>query len=216
MILTYLKSFASQKILKSNLVINLLSSFVENVMYTLVESIVLGSILFAVKAVFNPFAWLWVNIFIDVSGNVTYVLLAMNHVRKTLHPTFHKPCKTIARKLLGLDIHDPIQFLKMKYSLMIGLFFCLIIWISQIYDLTAFILITYFEIIMIHVSVDIWSYHGHDISNFIEVQLEAKPCVKILSESESTKTNIIEKNKTNKIKKQPSKLINDKIIENYF
>lgn len=213
MFLSSLKSYAKRKLLGSKTVINIVASVVETVMCILVETIVLGSSLFVIKEFVSPFDWMDVLV-VDIGCNVAYVLTAMSTVRSHLHPLLDKPSKTIARKILGLDIRNPWEFIKIKYTSMVSIMFVLFMFISNTHDIAAFLRLTCFEVFAIHACVDIWTFRGKDISGYIEARLEPRPEVKLLELPDTCQET---KERTNKPKhvQKPMKL-DAMIVENHF
>ena len=174
MFLSSLKSFAKKKVLGSKAVIGMVGSVVESLMCLCLETVALGSVTFFVKECICPFDVL------DVGFNIAYVLFAMEHFRNNVHPFLKKPCQKIARKVLGLDIRNPWEFMKIKYCVMCTIMMCLVLVVHNVVDMASFVHLTCFEILCIHVGVDVWTFRGRDITEYIETQLEPKPHVRIL------------------------------------
>ena len=90
---------------------------------------------------------------------------------------------------------------------MISFIIILLLFMYNTNDVAAFLRLTCFEVFVIHTCVDVWTFRGKDISDYIEEQLEPRPEVKLLKLSDSpheTKEN-----------KKPMKL-DEMIVENYF
>lgn len=206
MFLSSLKSYAKKKLLGSKTVIAIVASVVETVMCTAIETIVLGSCLFVIKEFVSPFDWMDVLV-VDIGCNVAYVLTAMQAVRSHLHPLLDKPCKKIARKILGLDIRNPWEFIKIKYTIMITIIFIILVFMYNTHDVAAFLRLTCFEVFVIHTCVDVWTFRGKDISDYIEEQLEPRPEVKLLKLHDSPRET--------KEEQKPMKL-DTMIVENHF
>ena len=213
MFLSSLKSYAKRKLLGSKTVINIVASFVESCTCTLIETIMLGSCLFVIKHFLSPFDWMDV-LLVDIGCNVVYVLTIMQTVRHHLHPFLDKPCKQIARKILGLDIRNPWEFIKIKYTIMCSTIFLIYLFLYNINDVVYFMRLTCFEVFCIHTCVDVWTFRGKEISHYIEEQLEAKPTVKLL-ENHTTQCETQKKAKPQKQTPTCVKLDN-MIIENHF
>jgi hypothetical protein len=212
MFLSSLKSYAKKKLLGSKTVIAIVASVVETVMCTTLETIVLGSSLFVIKEFVSPFDWMDVLV-VDIGCNVAYVLTAMSTVRSHLHPLLDKPCKKIARKILGLDIRNPWEFIKIKYTIMISIILTILLFMYNTHDVAAFLRLTCFEVFVIHACVDVWTFRGKDISDYIEEQLEPRPEVKLLKLSDSHET----KEENNKRRQTPKPVkLDTMILENYF
>ena len=196
----------------SKTVIAIVASVVETVMCTTLETIVLGSSLFVIKEFVSPFDWMDVLV-VDIGCNVAYVLTAMQTVRFHLHPLLDKPCKKIARKILGLDIRNPWEFIKIKYTIMISFILTVLLFMYNTNDVAAFLRLTCFEVFVIHACVDVWTFRGKDISDYIEEQLEPRPEVKLLKLSDPHETK--DENKKRRQTPKPVKL-DTMIVENYF
>lgn len=179
MFLSSLKSYAKKKVLGSKAVIGLVGSAVESLVCLCLETVAIGSVTFLVKECICPFDVLDV-VLVDVGFNIAYVLFAMEHFRNHVHPFLKKPCQKVARKILGLDIRNPWEFMKIKYCIMCTMMMCMVLVVHNVVDMASFVHLTCFEILCIHVGVDVWTFRGRDITHYIETQLEPKPQVRIL------------------------------------
>ena len=213
MFLTSLKSYAKRKLLGSKAIINMVASVVETATCVVLETIVLGSCLFVVKEFVCPFDWMDV-LLVDVGCNVVYVVTSMQTVRAHLHPLLDRPCKQMARKILGLDIRNPWEFIKIKYTMLSTAICLLCLFLYNVNDVAAFLRLTCVEVFLIHACVDVWTFRGKDISTYIEEQLEPRPEVKLLKPPEpviETKRNAKKQNKRQTVMK-----LDNMVIENHF
>jgi hypothetical protein len=178
-----LKRYAKKKLLGSKAVVGMVGAFVENVACTIVEMVVIGSTSYVVKEFVSP--WWWTDVLVvDVGFNVTYVLLAMQHVRAHFHTLFKKPCQKIGRKIMGLDIRNPWAFLKIKYSIMCIIMCVVLLFVHTVHDIASFSRLMCMETLLIQVSVDTWHFHKEDIQEYVTLHLEPKPRVRIIHEGE--------------------------------
>ena len=178
-----LKSYAKKKLLGSKAVVGVVGAFVENVVCTVVEMVVIGSTSYVVKEFVSP--WWWTDVLVvDVGFNVTYVLLGMQHVRAHFHTLFKKPCQQIGRKIMGLDIRNPWAFLKIKYSITCVIMCLVLLFVHTVHDIASFSRLMCMETLLIQASVDTWRFRKNEIQEYVTFQLEPKPRVRILREEE--------------------------------
>ena len=183
---TKAKGYAKRKLLESKAVIGMVGQLVENVVCTILETIVIGSTSYVIKEFVSP--WTWTDVlFVDIGVNVAYILFLMPLVRLHFHKLFKKPCQKIGRKILGLDIRDPWAFLKLKYSIMTTIMTVLLIVFHSIQDVASFARLLCFETMIIQMSVDVWNFHGEEIQEYVATNLEPKPQVHIFREKEESK-----------------------------
>ena len=175
--------------LETKVVVGLVGQLVENVVCTLLETVVIGSTSYVAKEFVSP--WTWTDIIlVDIGFNVTYVLFGMPHVRKAFHHLFKKPCQKIGRKILGLDIRDPWAFLKIKYSIMFTVMVTLLVAAHSIQNFATFVRLMCFETFIIQMSIDVWNFRGDDIQDYVTMQMEPKPQVRLLNNTKEAKEEV--------------------------
>ena len=93
------KSYAKKKLLGSKAIVAMVGQMVENVICTILETIVIGSTSYVVKEFVSPWSWTDVLV-VDIGFNVTYMLCFMQVTRAHFHKLFKHPCQKIGRKIL--------------------------------------------------------------------------------------------------------------------
>lgn len=182
----YIKDYAKRKVLASKAVLGMVGQVVENVLCTILETVVIGSIGFVAKEVVSP--WEVTDVLlVDVGFNVAYILFGMVHVRRAFHSVFKKPCQLIARKVLGLDLRDTWAFLKLKYSAMIIGMGAVCVAVHSIHDVPYFVRLLCMETLLIQISVDAWNLHGDDIQVYVATAMEPRPYVQVFDPNPETK-----------------------------
>ena len=182
----YMTDYAKRAVLGSSAVVGMVGRFVESVACTILESIVVGSVSYVLKEVISPWAWTDVVV-VDIGLNVVYILCAMDHVRAHFHYLFKKPCRRLARKILGLDIRDPWAFLKLKYTIMVAVMATIMVAMYCIQNIVVFVVLLFSETLVVHVLVDTWHMRGDRIRFLVSDQLGRlgpKPSVRVFRSME--------------------------------
>lgn len=182
----YMTDYAKRAVLGSSAVVGMVGRLVESVACTMVESVVVGSVSYVLKEFVSP--WMWTDVVVvDIGLNVVYILCAMDHVRTHFHHLFKRPCRRLARKILGLDIRDPWAFLRLKYTVMTTVMMTILVIVCSVPNLAEFVVLLYSETLVVHVIVDTWHMRGDRIRIFVSDQLNrmgTRPSVRIFESVE--------------------------------
>lgn len=181
-----ISEFGKKQLLGSAVVVNAVGALVENIVCTVLETVVFAAVGFVLKDFVSP--WTILDILgVDIGLTVVYILWWMPRLRKSFHENFKHPCRVVGRKILGLDIKNRIAFLKIKWIVVvIGSSFVLY-FISVVEDPRNFVRLTVFETVAIQGCVDAARLWGDETKKFVHDYYEGKTAGRKLSKSEAQK-----------------------------
>lgn len=178
-----LQQYGQRKVLESKFMLSMMGLVVETLLCGSLETVLLGSVNCVLKAYVSP--WTFTDIVvIDVGLNVLYIICACHHVRTWFHTLFKHPCRLIGRKILGLDVRNTYEYLKLKYTLGVLGMVVLFVATHTIVDLQSFIRLVCAETLLVHLCVDGWKLYGTVLQDYVDILTEPKPLVRKIEEFE--------------------------------